>query len=123
MASNDKVAIVTGAGTGIGKAASTALLKAGQGGSCWTPQGTSGQSRRGGGAGGRALAPHRRVRPAVGARCSPRQRRLSGVSTCCSTTRASAPGVPLEELTDQWKAVVDINLTGFSCAPRRPSSS
>ena len=29
MASNDKVAIVTGAGTGIGKAVSTALLKEG----------------------------------------------------------------------------------------------
>jgi NAD(P)-dependent dehydrogenase (short-subunit alcohol dehydrogenase family) len=35
-----------------------------------------------------------------------------------------APGIPMEDLTyEQWSAVVSVNLTGRSCARRKPSRS
>jgi NAD(P)-dependent dehydrogenase (short-subunit alcohol dehydrogenase family) len=116
-----KVAIVTGAGTGIGKAVATALL----------------------GAGFSVVFAGRRVEPlqdAIKAAGAPAERAIAvptnvadpaSVRALFARTRETfgrldflfnnagvgAPAVNLEDLTfEQWKSVVDINLTGvFLC--------
>jgi NAD(P)-dependent dehydrogenase (short-subunit alcohol dehydrogenase family) len=120
MSSVSKVAIVTGAGTGIGKAVTLALL----------------------GDGYRVALAGRRREPLekTVAEAGPRAQALAiptdvsdpaSVRALFARTKDAfgrldllfnnagigAPGVPLEELTvEQWKAVVDINLTGsFLC--------
>jgi NAD(P)-dependent dehydrogenase (short-subunit alcohol dehydrogenase family) len=120
MASNDKVAIVTGAGTGIGKAASTALLKAGY------RVALAGRRKEPldkaiaeAGAAGRALAVPTDVSDpqSVRALFAKTKEAFGRLDLLFNNAGVGAPGVPLEELTfDQWKAVVDINLTGvFLC--------
>jgi NAD(P)-dependent dehydrogenase (short-subunit alcohol dehydrogenase family) len=116
-----KVAIVTGAGTGIGKAVAVALLQAG-----WRV----------------ALAGRRRepLEAALAEAGAPADRGLAApadiadpesVRSLFSRTRHAfgrldllfnnagigAPAVPLEDLTlEQWRRVVDVNLTGtFLC--------
>jgi NAD(P)-dependent dehydrogenase (short-subunit alcohol dehydrogenase family) len=120
MASNDKVAIVTGAGTGIGKAVSTALLKAGYrvalAGRRKEPLDKAAAET---GAGSRALAVPTDVSDPQSVRALfARTKEVFGrLDLLFNNAGVGAPGVPLEELTfDQWKAVVDINLTGvFLC--------
>ncbi len=120
MASNDKVAIVTGAGTGIGKAASTALLKAGY------RVALAGRRKEPldkvvaeAGAGGRALAVPTDVSDpqSVRALFAKTKEAFGRLDLLFNNAGVGAPGVPLEDLTfEQWKAVVDINLTGvFLC--------
>ncbi len=121
MQSSGKVAIVTGAGTGIGKQAALALLHEGY---------------------SVVLAGRRRelLDTTVRESKSPGPRALvvsadvgdpASVKTLFAKTRETfgrldllfnnagvgAPGIPLEDLTyEQWKSVVDINLTGaFLC--------
>ena len=121
MQSSGKVAIVTGAGTGIGKQAALALLHEGY---------------------SVVLAGRRRelLDTTVRESKSPGSRALvvsadvgdpASVKTLFAKTRETfgrldllfnnagvgAPGIPLEDLTyEQWKSVVDINLTGaFLC--------
>jgi len=121
MSSESKVAIVTGAGTGIGKAVALALL----------------------GAGYRVALAGRRAEPlaaAIAASAAPFARAIAvstnvadpaSVRALFAETRLAfgrldllfnnagvgAPAVNLEDLTfEQWKTVVDINLTGaFLC--------
>jgi NAD(P)-dependent dehydrogenase (short-subunit alcohol dehydrogenase family) len=120
MASNDKVAIVTGAGTGIGKAVSTALLKEGY------KVALAGRRKEPlekaiaeAGAGGRALAVPTDVSDpkSVRALFAKAKEAFGRLDLLFNNAGVGAPGVPLEELTfDQWKVVVDINLTGvFLC--------
>ncbi len=120
MSSESKVAIVTGAGSGVGKAAALAMLASGY----------------------RVVLAGRRIEPleAVAKESGVPERALA-VSTDVSdpaSVRAlfdaavaahgrvdvlfnnagvNAPGIPLEDLTvEQWRNVVDINLTGmFLC--------
>lgn len=120
MSSNQKVAIVTGAGTGVGRAAALALLADGYSVVL----------------AGRRLEPLDAVvaESGAGARALPVPTDVSDVDSVKNlfeaTTAAfgrvdlvfnnagvNAPGVPLEDLTvAQWKNVVDINLTGmFLC--------
>jgi NAD(P)-dependent dehydrogenase (short-subunit alcohol dehydrogenase family) len=121
MQSSGKVAIVTGAGTGIGKQAALALLH-----ECYSV----------------VLAGRRRelLDATVRESKSPGSRAVvvsadvgdpASVKTLFAKTRETfgrldllfnnagvgAPGIPLEDLTyEQWKSVVDINLTGaFLC--------
>jgi len=119
MASN-KVAIVTGAGTGIGKAVSAALLKDGY------RVALAGRRKEPldkvvaeAGAGGRALAVPTDVADpqSVRALFAKTKETFGRLDLLFNNAGVGAPGVPLEELTfDQWKAVVDINLTGvFLC--------
>ena len=122
MTTTRKVAIVTGAGSGIGKAVALAL--AGEGYAVVLAgrraEALEQTVRDGGDNGSRLLAvPTDVTDPGVGAGAlRPHEGRRSAGSTSCSTTPASgAPGVPLDELTvEQWRTVVDTNLTGpFLC--------
>ncbi len=115
-----KIAIVTGAGTGIGKAAALALLDAGYrvvlAGRRLEPLAEviarSGASER-------ALAVPTDVSDpdSVKALFETTVRAFGRVDVLFNSAGVSAPGIPLEDLTlAQWKNVVDINLTGmFLC--------
>jgi NAD(P)-dependent dehydrogenase (short-subunit alcohol dehydrogenase family) len=121
MASSNRIAIVTGAGSGVGKAVALALLEDGY---------------------SVVLAGRRteRLEATAAGRCSSGSRTLvvptdvsdpASVSALFARTRESfgrldllfnnagtgAPAVPLDELTyEQWKTVVEVNLTGtFLC--------
>lgn len=120
MSELKKVAIVTGAGTGIGKAAALALLKDG-----WSvalagrraePLQVVAQES---GAGARALAvPTDVAQPeSVRALFDTTVQTWGRVDLLFNNAGVNAPGVSLEDLTlEQWKNVVDINLTGmFLC--------
>jgi NAD(P)-dependent dehydrogenase (short-subunit alcohol dehydrogenase family) len=120
MTGNKKVAIVTGAGTGIGKAAALALL---QDGYCVALAGRRSEPLEAAaaqsGAGARAL-----VLPTdVSEEASVRQlfdstvQAFGRVDVLFNNAGVNAPGIGLEDLTlAQWKNVVDINLTGmFLC--------
>jgi len=120
MASTTKVAIVTGAGSGIGKAVSTALLKDGY------SVALAGRRREPldkavaeAGVGGRALAVPTDVSDpqSVRALFVKTKEAFGRLDLLFNNAGVGAPGVPLEDLTfEQWKAVVDINLTGvFLC--------
>ncbi|MBX3652610.1 MAG: SDR family oxidoreductase [Ramlibacter sp.] len=120
MGSEGKVAIVTGAGTGIGRAAALALLKDG-----WRVA-LAGRRREpleevmaASGAPGRALAVPTDVADpqAVRALFDEVVQTHGRVDLLFNNAGVNAPGVPLDELTvEQWKNVVDINLNGmFYC--------
>lgn len=115
-----KIAIVTGAGTGIGKAAALALLKDG-----WhvalagrRPEPLEAVVAESG-AGPRAVAvPTDVAEPeAVRALFDRVVKAFGRVDLLFNNAGVNAPGVPLDELTiEQWKNVVDINLNGmFYC--------
>ena len=120
MISSSKVAIVTGAGTGIGKAATLALIKdgyrvvlAGR-----RPEPLA-EVIALGGAPGRAVAVATDVSDAqsVEALFDKTVRLFGRVDVLFNNAGVSAPAIALEELTlAQWKYVLDINLTGmFLC--------
>ena len=120
MAAHNKVALVTGAGTGIGKAVALALLKDGY------RVALAGRRKEPldqvvseSGAGARALAvPTDVADPAsVKALFAKTKQTFGRLDVLFNNAGVGAPGVPLEDLTyEQWKAVVDINLSGpFLC--------
>lgn len=120
MTSHNKVAIVTGAGTGIGKAAALALLADGY------RVALAGRRREpllavaaASGAGERALVlPTDVAQPeSVRALFDATVQAWGRVDVLFNNAGVNAPGIPLEDLTvEQWKNVVDINLTGmFLC--------
>ena len=116
-----KVAIVTGAGSGIGRASAIALLEAG-----WSVS-LAGRREdalkesiaKAGSVGGRALAvPTDVADPAsVKALFDRTVAEFGRVDLVFNNAGMNAPGIPLEDLSvEQWKAVVDVNLTGsFLC--------
>jgi NAD(P)-dependent dehydrogenase (short-subunit alcohol dehydrogenase family) len=120
VASHNKVAIVTGAGTGIGKAVSLALLKDGY------RVALAGRRKEPlekavaeSGAGARALAVPTDVSDpqSVRALFAKAKEAFGRLDLLFNNAGIGAPGVPMEDLSfEQWKAVVDINLTGvFLC--------
>ena len=121
MSAHNKVAIVTGAGTGIGKAATLALLKDGYrvalAGRRKDPLdkviADSGVDAK------QALAVPTDVADpkSVQALFAKTKEAFGRLDVLFNNAGVSAPGVPMEELTfEQWKMVVDINLTGvFLC--------
>jgi len=120
VASHNKVAVVTGAGTGIGKAVSLALLKDGY------RVALAGRRKEPlekavaeSGAGARALAVPTDVSDpqSVRALFAKVKEAFARLDVLFNNAGIGAPGVPMEDLTfDQWKAVVEINLTGvFLC--------
>jgi NAD(P)-dependent dehydrogenase (short-subunit alcohol dehydrogenase family) len=122
MAAHNKVAVVTGAGTGIGKAVALALLKDGY------RVALAGRRKEplenaiadAGEAGARALAVPTDVSnpDSVRALFAKAKEKFGRLDLLFNNAGVGAPGVPMEELTfEQWKNVVDINLTGsFLCA-------
>ena len=122
MSSDIKVAVVTGAGSGIGRASALALLKAGY---AVTLTGRRQQALEesialAGADGARALAcPADISRPdQVRAVFEQTVGRFGRVDVLFNNAGQNAPGVLFEELTyEKWQAVVDTNLTGsFLCA-------
>lgn len=115
-----KIAIVTGAGTGIGKAAALALLHDGY---CVVLAGRRSEPLAEvialSGAGERALAVPTDVSDpdSVKALFEAAVQAFGRVDVLFNNAGVGAPGIPLEDLTlAQWKNVVDINLTGmFLC--------
>jgi len=121
MTTHNKVAIVTGAGTGIGKAVTLALLRDGYrvalAGRRREPlEQTAGQS----GEPARALVVPTDVSEAasVQALFARVKERFGRLDLLFNNAGIFIPGMEIDELSvEQWKAVVDINLTGsFLCA-------
>ncbi|MBI3532144.1 MAG: SDR family oxidoreductase [Burkholderiales bacterium] len=120
MTEKSKVAIVTGAGTGIGKAAALALLADGY---CVALAGRRREPLQAvadaSGAGVRALVlPTDVSQPeSVRALFDTTVQAWGRVDVLFNNAGVNAPGISLEELSlEQWKNVVDINLTGmFLC--------
>ena len=121
MATQGKIAIVTGAGTGIGKAVALALLREGY------RVVLAGRRKEpldqvvveAGAGSGTALAVPTDVSDAASVRALfARTRDAFGrLDLLFNNAGINAPGIPLEDLSvEQWKGVVDINLTGvFLC--------
>ncbi len=121
MTSTTKVAIVTGAGTGIGKHSAWGLMRegfavvlAGR-----RKELLEAVAQEGGGSGGQSLVVPTDVRDpqSIEALFARTQQAFGRLDVLFNNAGTGAPGIPLEELTlEQWKTVVDINLTGvFLC--------
>jgi len=121
MSTAGKVAIVTGAGTGVGRAAALALLRAGYrvvlAGRRSEP--LDNVKKEAGANGKNALCvPANVADPAsVKALFAKTKDAFGRLDVLFNNAGVNAPGIPLEELSvEQWKNVVDINLTGmFLC--------
>jgi NAD(P)-dependent dehydrogenase (short-subunit alcohol dehydrogenase family) len=121
MTFHQKVAVVTGAGTGIGKATALALLKDGYrvvlaGRRAEPLEKTAAES----GAGTRVLAVPSDVSNPESVRMlfQKTKETFGRVDVLFNNAGVDAPGIPFEDLAyEQWKVVVDTNLTGmFLCA-------
>ena len=117
-----KVAIVTGAGSGIGRAVALALAEEGYDVVLAGRRAERARRRRSAMPAGaaRGCSPCRPTSPTPRrfARCSTRTSDAFGrLDLLFNNAGIGAPAVPLDELTvEQWRAVVDTNLTGaFLC--------
>jgi NAD(P)-dependent dehydrogenase (short-subunit alcohol dehydrogenase family) len=121
MSSDTKVAVVTGAGSGIGRAVALALMKEGY------AVALAGRRRdalertaeAGKAAGGRSIVVPTDVGnpTAVKALFAAAKEAFGRLDVLFNNAGTGAPPVPMEDLPyEQWKAVVDANLTGsFLC--------
>jgi NADP-dependent 3-hydroxy acid dehydrogenase YdfG len=117
----NKVAVVTGAGSGIGKASAFALLNAGYSVALAGRRAELlNQAVSESGAGARALAvPTDVSKPAdVTALFAKTKEKFGSVDVLFNNAGTNAPGILFEDLTyEKWQSVVDVNLTGmFLCA-------
>jgi len=121
MSTPGKVALVTGAGSGVGRAAALALLRAGYrvvlAGR--RPEPLENVKKEAGAVGTNALTVPADVSdPAsVKALFAKTKSAFGRLDVLFNNAGVNAPGIPLEDLSvEQWKNVVDINLTGmFLC--------
>ena len=117
----NKVAVVTGAGTGVGKAVALALLREGYAVAlAGRRQDALDEAVREAGGGVNALAvPTDVTDPAsVKALFAQVKERFGRLDLLFNNAGTGAPAIPFEDLSfEQWKTVVDTNLTGsFLCA-------
>ncbi|MBZ5593431.1 MAG: SDR family oxidoreductase [Acidobacteriia bacterium] len=120
MTINGKIALVTGAGSGIGRAVSLALESAGYSVVLAGRRAAELEKTAGAGAPDKMLAvPTDVSKPESVQALFARIREAFGrLDVLFNNAGTSAPGVPMEELTyEQWSRVVGVNLTGaFLCA-------
>ena len=121
MSNAARVALVTGAGSGIGKAAATALLKAGYRVALAgrRAQMLEETAREAGVPADQALAVPTDVADAASVKAlfETVRRTWGRLDVLFNNAGVGAPPVPMEDLTlEQWQAVVNVNLTGpFLC--------
>ncbi len=121
MGALDRVAVVTGAGTGIGRQAALALLREGYSVALAGRREAPLESTvaAAGAAGSRALAVATDVSDPASVRAlfAKTKEAFGRLDLLFNNAGIGAPAVPLEDLTyEQWTAVVDVNLTGaFLC--------
>jgi NAD(P)-dependent dehydrogenase (short-subunit alcohol dehydrogenase family) len=122
MSTGGKVAVVTGAGSGIGRAAALALLADG-----WRvalagrrPEALRETVEEAGADGARALVAPTDVRepPEVRALFARVTESFGRVDVLFNNAGVGSPPAPFEDITpEQWRSVIEINLTGmFLCA-------
>ena len=121
VASNEKVALVTGAGSGIGRSVALALMEAGY---AVVLAGRRREALEETAALGREFGkPTLAVPTDIGDPASVKalfaqvREKFGRLDVLFNNAGSGAPAIPLEDLTyEQWKAVVDVNLTGaFLC--------
>ena len=116
-----KVAIVTGAGSGVGKAAALALVRDGWAVvlAGWRPEALAQVAAEAGQLGAPALAVPTDVTDPASVRVlfAKTHEMFGRLDLLFNNAGIGAPAVPLEEITfEQWQAVVETNLTGtFLC--------
>ena len=121
MNGNERVAMITGAGTGVGRACALAMLREG-----WSvvlagrrPEPLAKTKADAGADGERVLAVPADVSDPVSVEALfARTKEVFGrLDFLFNNAGVNAPGIPMEELTvEQWRYVVDVNLTGaFLC--------
>ena len=121
MGSSDRVAIITGAGSGIGRETALALLREGYAVALAGRRAERLEEtvKAAGEAGSRALAVPTDVSDPDSIRglFAKTQETFGRLDVLFNNAGTGAPPIPLEDLTyEQWKTVVDINLTGaFLC--------
>jgi NAD(P)-dependent dehydrogenase (short-subunit alcohol dehydrogenase family) len=121
MAANGKIALVTGAGSGIGRATALALLKEGYAVvlAGRRPEALGQTLAEAGPDGGRALVVPADVSDEASVRALFEKTReaFGRLDLLFNNAGTGAPAIPLEELTvEQWRRVIDVNLTGaFLC--------
>jgi NAD(P)-dependent dehydrogenase (short-subunit alcohol dehydrogenase family) len=120
MGAHNKIAIVTGAGSGIGKSVALTLLKDGYSVAlAGRRKDALEQTVKESGAGARALAVPTDVSDpqSVKALFAKTKQVFGRLDLLFNNAGVNAPGIPLEDLTvEQWRNVVNINLSGmFFC--------
>ena len=121
MNGNGKVAMITGAGTGIGRACALAMLREGYSVvlAGRRPEPLERTKADAGAGGGRALVAPADVSDPVSVQAlfAKTKEAFGRLDFLFNNAGVNAPGIPMEELTiEQWRGVVDVNLTGvFLC--------